>query len=375
MRFNEEIIDVHVHTHGGNGVDGFLRGTIDNFNASGLLMENFLCVKHGPSACMTEPEALLAKAVWPGKFSVLGNPTFTIHEGFDASPEGAAEQVQDFIDSGMDGVKLADVNGGIGTPLDSPIFDPMFSTLEKNDAVILYHVGGWAELPARRVFLKNHNEVENPPFLFYHPGIDDDKPARYMQEIADANEKKYAEIENLLSRHPDVKLILPHTYHMAKDLDRLAAFLDRHPNVNIDMTPGPQLYWYMSQDPAKSREFLGDYRKRVLFGTDNTMEQDPMTHIILERMFFETDEEYFAAAWGFDLHGIGLQKEVRDDIYRNNYLRLFPRKDVNPEKAAEYCEKIYDTIRQIPEMPEDNAGEVLECAKRFRENRLTFTMF
>ena len=68
MRFNQGIVDVHVHVHGGCGVDNFLRNTRDHISTSGVDMENLLCVKTGPSACITETQALLAKAVYPGKF-------------------------------------------------------------------------------------------------------------------------------------------------------------------------------------------------------------------------------------------------------------------------------------------------------------------
>ena len=98
MKLNEGIIDVHVHAHGGCTVDGFLRNALDHISAAGVDKENLLCVKHGRSACVTEPNAILAKALYPDKFSVMGNPTFVIEE-FGTDAAGAAAQVQDFLDA------------------------------------------------------------------------------------------------------------------------------------------------------------------------------------------------------------------------------------------------------------------------------------
>lgn len=364
MRFNTGIMDVHVHAHGGCTVDGFLRNAASHLSASGLDAENLLCVKHGRSACVTEPNALLAKALYPGRFNVLGNPTFGIPE-FGTDKEGLAAQVQDMIDAGIDGVKMADVNGE-GRPLDHPDFDPIFHTLEKNSAPMIYHVGGFALSPRKQAFVKNHFQVENPPFLTYQGSADDDREESFNQSIQDANAVKFGQMENVLERHPNLRLILPHTYFHADNLDGLAAFLKRHPNVCVDLTPCDQIYYYLSQDPKKSRDFICEYSRRILFGTDNTIELDPLTVIILIRSFLETDEKFFSAGWGFDIQGIGLPKEVLQDLYKNNYERLFSREKVNTKRAAEYCDKVYDIIRKLDEMPQENKLEAAECAKRLR---------
>lgn len=364
MRFNQGIVDVHVHVHGGCGVDKFLRNTRDHISTSGVDMENLLCVKTGPSACITETQALLAKAVYPGKFSVLGNPTFIV-EPFGITAEGVAGQVRDFLEAGLDGVKLGYGNAGRETPLDSEVFDPMFSVLEEFRAPILYHIGTFPYTPPRRVFQKNRSQVQYPPFVLYQGPQDEDQPEKQIGPM-DMNEPFFEQTEKFLEKHPDLNLILPHMYFMADDLDRLADFIDRHPNVNIDLTPAFQLYYYMSQDPEKSRDFLCTYRKRFLFGSDNWIEADPTLTLINERTFFETDEAFFSAHWGVDLHGINLPKDVREDIYRNNYMRLFPKREVDPKKAAVYVEKVFDIVRNLEELPEPNKMDVLEAAKRFR---------
>ncbi|MDD6678792.1 MAG: amidohydrolase family protein [Firmicutes bacterium] len=364
MGFNHGIIDGHVHTHGGFGVDGYLRNVTDHLSASGLDGENLICVKHGRSACITEADALVARAMFPHQYTIYGHPVFLI-PGFDGTPEGVARQAKDMLEAGFDGIKLADGNGGEKEPLDSGIFDPLFSTLEHYDAPLLYHVATTPVFPPRRTFQKNRFPVENPPFLLYQKGIDDDHPARdgLPREIL---HRKFAEMDRILARHPKLKLTLPHFYFMSDDLDRLSAFLDSHPRVNIDLTPCPEIYYNLSRNPGKSREFLCDYRNRVNFGTDNDTSSDPLVPIMLMRRFLETDDTFFAVRWGFDMTGVKLPREVLADIYRNTFLSIQREHRLDSGKAADYCEKIYDTVKDFTELPEENKQEVLECARRLR---------
>lgn len=365
MRFNSGIFDGHIHTHGGCGVDNYLRNINDSLNAGGIDGQNLLCVKLAPSNCMTDTEALLAKAMFSGKLTVYCNPTFLI-PAFDTTPEGAAAQVQDFIDAGIDGVKLGDGNAGMNAPLDLPVFDPMFSLMEKTGFPLLYHVGFATYLPARRTFQKNRYPVAGFPRILYQPGGADDDHEEIIRPD-DVVEQRYTQIENILERHPNLKVTFAHMYFMADKLDRLAAFLDKHPNVTIDMTPCSDIYYHLSKDVAKSREFLCTYSDRIMFGTDNETEGDPLLTIMLMRQFFETDESFFAARWGFDVNGIALPKDVLENIYKKSFFRNCQPQELKPGRAAEYCEKFYDTVRNIEDLPDANKQEILECAKRFRE--------
>ena len=92
MRINSGLFDGHIHTHGGCGVDNYLRNIRDSLSAGGLDGENLLAVRIASSACTADTEALLAKALMPDRLTVYCNPTFQI-EGFDTTPEGVAAQV------------------------------------------------------------------------------------------------------------------------------------------------------------------------------------------------------------------------------------------------------------------------------------------
>jgi len=364
MSFNSGIYDSHLHTHGGCGVDAYLRNCLDSLSAAGIDGANLLCVRHGRSSCITDAEALLAKALYPGKFTVYCHPAIDF-EGFDNTPEGIRAQVQAFIDAGADGLKIADGNAG-KEPLDSPMFDPVFDLIEETGFPVIYHVGSTVEYPPRRTFQKNRHLTDLPPFMRHRPGIDDDREAQPGIR-AEVMEEKYAQIENLLNRHPKARITFPHMFYMSNDLDRLSSFLDRHPAVNVDLTPVNEIYYHFAQNAERAREFLITYRDRVFLGTDNDTESDPLTRIIVFRRLFETDETFFVPQYGFDMKGLApFPEEARRKIYGEGFLKMCGPKPLNPRKAAEYCDYLYERIRNFDELPAANKEEVLEVAKRLR---------
>jgi hypothetical protein len=153
---------------------------------------------------------------------------------------------------------------------------------------------------------------------------------------------------------------------MSNDLDRLADFLNRHPLINVDLTPCNEIYYFLSQDPKRSRDFICEYSDRIIFGTDNTVELAPMETLINMRRFLEGDEKFYAPQWGFDVQGIELPREVLTKIYSTNFRARGETKPLNPKKAAEYCDFLYDLVRDFEEMGDTAKEDVLECARRFR---------
>ncbi len=361
MKFNGGIYDAHVHTHGGCGLDLYLRKGLDHLSAAGIDGENLLCVKLNRAICTADAGALLLKAQHPDKFSVYLHPAIEF-EGFGHTPEGIRKQVEGFIEAGADGLKLADGNAG-ETPLDAPLFAPLFDLLEQTGFPVLYHVGATTEYPPRRVLAKNRH-VQCPPFLVYRPGADDDAGSR-PGIPAEVMEAKYAQIERALNRHPGLRITFPHMFYRSNDLDRLAGFLDRHPTVSVDLTPVYEIYYHFAQNVRRTRDFLIAYQDRVFLGTDNDTESDPFHNILLFRRFFETDETFFVPKYGFDMKGVGpFPEEALRKIYRQGFLRMCDPKPLNPKKAAAYCEQLYETVRCFEELPEPNKQEVLEAAKR-----------
>ena len=346
MRFNQGLFDAHVHTHGGFGADAYLEQVALHLSASGLDGENLICVRHGRAGCMTDCDALLAKAMMPGRLTVYGNAA-NHTEGFDCTPEGFREQVRQMMESGQDGLKMADgeTRGG---PLDDPQFDLTFEMLAREGYPLLYHVGQSTELPPRRALDPANNK----------PGRKGWDPER--------NKKEQREIDNMLTRHPGVKIVLPHFYYHGAEPEALASFLDRHPNACVDVTPVTEQYLIVSGKRREWIQLFGDYPDRFLLGTDNVTSLDPTVTLDVQRHFFESDEEFFVPAWGFTLHGLGLPADLLKKIYRENVKKVCPPRPIVPKKAAEYCENLYEQVKDFEELPANAKEEILDIARRFR---------
>jgi len=82
-------------------------------------------------------------------------------------------------------------------------------------------------------------------------------------------EALYSEVETVVSRHPNLKVILAHFFFLSADLPRAARFLDAHSNVCFDLTPGSEMFFNFMRDSNASREFFLKYQQRLIFGTDS----------------------------------------------------------------------------------------------------------
>ncbi len=88
-------------------------------------------------------------------------------------------------------------------------------------------------------------------------------------------EALYAEVDEVLARHPRLNVSFAHFYFLSADLPRAARFMDEHPSVRFDLAPGIEMLYNISRDPDAGREFFIDYADRIVFGTDLSSGQTP----------------------------------------------------------------------------------------------------
>lgn len=149
-----------------------------------------------------------------------------------------------------------------------------------------------------------------------------------------SKEELYEDLDAVLKRTPDLILVLAHFYFLSADLDRCAAFLDKHPSVSLDLTPGIELLYNLSRTRAQAREFFITYQDRILFGTDIApwqSLQQAIDRIWILRNFLETDEEFRTPDTADDLMtryekpflGLGLPEEALAKIYAGNFRRMW----------------------------------------------------
>jgi len=144
----------------------------------------------------------------------------------------ALEIFQDCHQRGGKGLKL--YNGHsyyyeiFGLPLDTLRMMPIYAYAERNHLPVLYHI----------------------------------------------NLKKYgAELENILRKHPDLVVDIPHYMVSSIEIDKVKQILDKYPNLYTDISFGsPQFFAAgfrrISRNPEKYIDFFEEYPDRILFGTD-----------------------------------------------------------------------------------------------------------
>ena len=75
-----------------------------------------------------------------------------------------------------------------------------------------------------------------------------------------------------MAAHPGLRFVGAHLGSLEYDVDRIAAFLDRFPNANVDLAARMSQVQYQSvRDREKVRNFFIKYQDRLLYGTDLTL--------------------------------------------------------------------------------------------------------
>ena len=150
---------------------------------------------------------------------------------------------------------------------------------------------------------------QHPDWLFYGK----DYPKR--QDLLDA-------FIHAVAKNPRTTFIGAHFGNNAEDVATVAQWLDKYPNLVIDIDAQIS---ELGRQPYTARKFLIKYQDRVMFGTDTTCRRE--AYRIYYR-FLETDDEYFDCAASHHLqgfwmiYGVFLPKDVLEKIYYKNAQRL-----------------------------------------------------
>jgi hypothetical protein len=142
------------------------------------------------------------------------------------------------------------------------------------------------------------------------------------QEILEAR-------DHVLANNPKLRMVGVHLGSMERDLDNIAAHLDKYPNFAIDTAA--RMEYLMLMPTEKVRAFLVKYQDRVLYGTDLDLPPDAKFPEALKDWqstyardwkFLATDETL--AVEGKQVHGLSLPKPVLQKIFRSNAILWIP---------------------------------------------------
>lgn len=249
-----QVIDCHQHLWGRPGIPE-LRAFLEERHLAAS------CVLAIPP-CKCEKVDILQnflilnlKAQDPGRIYFLAGPD----PAHLAKPGGAvafAEEAQSLLEMGADGFKMLqgkpDMRREIGIAMDSPLYDPYFALLESTGTPVLWHVADPEEFWSRETA---------PEFALKFGWVYDDPAYLPKKEL-------YAEVDRVLAKHPNLRVILAHFYFRSASIPYATEFLERWPNVVFDITPGWEMYTNFRKDLPGWKQFFTRYHDRILFGTD-----------------------------------------------------------------------------------------------------------
>ena len=218
--------------------------------------------------------------------------------------------------------------------LDDPRFDGVMRHIEQRGVPLIAHQGEprncW--LPLDQMTTENDRSYfrEHPEYYMYlHP----DQPS--YEQIIGARDR-------FVARHPHLSFVGAHMASLEWSVDRLAAFLDRFPNANVDLAARmSNVQAQSTKDYGKVRAFFIKYQDRLLYGTDLTQDP-PDPHARAQNPpvssdfgaeadhFWRSDWRYLATplsqhidAIKADAKGLALPASVIDKIYYANARRVF----------------------------------------------------
>jgi len=347
------IIDSHTHLTNFESIKRLVDSSL-MYNIEKIAVMSLSC--NGLSNISQNMLCALAKLMYPGKIFAFGGLTYPENSETTDGQE-LFEQAVRLKRLGFDGMKMLegkpDTRKKIGLPLDSPVYDKYYAYLESEGIPLTFHVGD-----PRKFW-----DVDKAPDWAVKEGW------VYTDGSFVSKDTLYNEVTGFLKKFPDLKVTFAHFFFMGEEsIERASEFLDRWNGVCYDLTPGIEMYGSFSENPEKWREFFIKYQDRIIFGSDNGINED-LVYIDTARRFLETCDEF--SCRDMTIKGINLEREVLEKIYRKNFERRVGQTPAGIDSSLllEECGIIMDFARRnkeaenlLPEL-EKIYEEILKAVK------------
>jgi predicted TIM-barrel fold metal-dependent hydrolase len=288
------ILDAHVHFSD----VCLMAGMLDLAERVGADQLSPVSTPH-PQLVNLNPQALHSKVQHPDRVYVFASLDYTgllvpADPGLTLS---LAEQVDRLLSLGCDGIQMVEgkpsVRRMMGLAFDGEAYADFFARVAELDVPILWHVGDPEENWDEKLVSPGAKQWS----WFYGDGT------------FPAKEDLYAEVRHVLDRPPDLKVIFAHFYFLSAQLPRASALLERYPNVNLDITPGTEMYPNFTADFDAARELFMNHQDRIVFGTDSgaleALQGDTCVNLEhslgkfwMMRSFLETEETFSNSQYG-----------------------------------------------------------------------------
>ena len=268
------------------------------------------------------------KKQFPEKFAFFG--TFSVDRfGTPGFARETVDRIAKCMEAGAAGIKIWKNIGmslqdhpGKFVMVDDARFDSVFNYLEQHHIPLLAHLGEpkncW--LPVDEMTTANDKRYyQNHPqyHMFLHP-----EAPSYQDQINVRN--------HLLQKHPKLDYVGAHLASEEWSVEELAKSFDTYPQLKADLAARiSHLMYQSSTDRDKVRSFLIKYQDRIIYGTDQSVnEKDTNYSSECEGMkrtwlnnwiYFATDSSMvFREMPNIKLKGLQLPREVIDKIFHKN---------------------------------------------------------
>ncbi|MEA2062545.1 MAG: amidohydrolase family protein [Gemmatimonadota bacterium] len=222
------------------------------------------------------------------------------------------------------GMQLKDPDGSF-VMIDNPRFDPLFDFVRRQGKTLAGHLieplSCW--LPLESMTTSNDRE-----YYGKHPA-----EHAFLHPEMLGHGVYLGAIENLLKKHPGLRVVICHLAGLESDVEALGEFLDKYPNCAVDTAH--RVGHLQAQDSSAVRSFLIEYQDRILYGTDLEVESQALTdngatieHIGAtyqrDSLYFSTDRELRVPELGHPVRCLALPAQVIEKIYFANARRWYP---------------------------------------------------
>ena len=269
------------------------------------------------------------------------------------------EQVREMMALGLDGVKMLESKPNIYkrlTPrIDSTYYEEYFDYLEKEQIPLLWHVADPKE------FWDEEKVSENAKVHGWFYG---DGTFPSLEQI-------YGEVYTVLEKHPGLVVIFAHCFFKSHVPEQIIQLFETYEKVYIDLTPGPEMYRDFTEKRELWKEIFQKYPDRILFGTDvdNMLDLKTQKRLVEDIVRFLTTEdtftgiEYYGEEYAYHLYGLGLEPEILDRVFGQNFTGVLGKKprEINRQALKDYIARYH---RHIPE------GKTREMILEYYRTRL-----
>lgn len=319
MKFTIPVIDSHYHIHAWGNSDGqaFWDSTKAYYDSRNFQTININALPSVKRDVSNNIITALYKLRHPEVFAHGG----LIYESYpvpETLPEGIdpLTQYRELMDIGFDGIKMLEAKPAelkvIGRPVCDPLYEPFFAAVERDETHMVWHVAD--------------------PDSFWDPerapAWTKERGWNYSDGTYPSFEEIFSQVSKVLEKHPALKVTFAHFFFLSVDPQRLEReFLDRYPGVNVDLTPGTEMYGSFGKNPAYFRDYFTRHADRIEYGTDasdhSNLEYN-LRRVDTVYEFLTTTKEF--DVWGYQFRGLGLNPVLAEKILSGNFLRRVSEK-------------------------------------------------